>query len=94
MLAASSTRRTPGASAIRRRAVSGVIGSSNSTVIDEAPCVLVALMVDTDGIVENCLISGVATALAMVSGAAPGSCADTEITGNSTSGKAATGMNL
>ena len=43
------------------------------------------------GIVENCLISGVATEFAIVSGEAPGSCAETVMTGKSTFGSAATG---
>ena len=59
--------------------------------IEVEPCALVALIVEIAGMVENCLISGVATELAMVSGEAPGSEAETEITGNSTSGSAATG---
>ena len=42
-------------------------------------------MVAIAGIVENCLISGVATEVAIVSGEAPGSCAETEIAGKSTS---------
>ena len=40
-----------------------------------------------DGIVENCLISGVATEFAIVSGEAPGSCAETVTTGKSTFGQ-------
>src|SRR5512143_711852 len=43
------------------------------------------------GIDENCFSSGVATADAIVSGEAPGSCADTWIVGKSTFGKSATG---
>ena len=43
------------------------------------------------GIVENCLISGVATERAMVSGEAPGSDPDTLIVGKSVRGSAATG---
>ena len=42
----------------------------------------------------NCRSSGVATADAMVSGLAPGSPAPTEMTGNSTCGKGATGRKL
>src|SRR3954464_10053563 len=41
--------------------------------------------------VENSLISGVATEVDIVSGEAPGSCADTEMVGKSTVGRAATG---
>ena len=60
-------------------------------LIEVDPCELTAVMVVIEGMVENCLISGVATELAMVSGAAPGSEAETEITGKSTLGRAATG---
>ena len=42
-------------------------------------------------IVENCFSSGVATAEAIVSGLAPGSCACTWIVGKSTFGSAFTG---
>ena len=41
--------------------------------------------------VENCFSSGVATAEAIVSGLAPGSCACTWIVGKSTLGSALTG---
>src|SRR3954471_4582272 len=41
--------------------------------------------------VENSLISGVATEVDIVSGEAPGNCADTEMVGKSTVGRAATG---
>jgi len=41
----------------------------------------------------NCLSRGVATAEAMVSGLAPGRPAETEMTGNSTWGRGATGRN-
>jgi hypothetical protein len=51
----------------------------------------VALIVWIDGIVENSLISGVAIDVAMVSGAAPASWAETETVGKSTVGSAATG---
>ncbi len=44
--------------------------------------------------VLNCLMSGVATEFAMVSGDAPGSCPDTVITGKFTFGSAATGSKL
>ena len=59
--------------------------------IEVEPCELLAVMVLIAGIVENCLISGVATDVAMVSGEAPGNEAETEITGKSTLGSAATG---
>ena len=42
-------------------------------------------------IVGNCFSSGIATDVAIVSGLAPGRCADTLMTGNSVLGKAATG---
>ena len=63
----------------------------NCTAIEVEPCELVALMVSMPEMVENCLMSGVATAFAIVSGDAPGSEAETLMTGNSTLGKAATG---
>ena len=46
------------------------------------------------GIAVNSSSSGVATVSAMVAGLAPGSCADTEIVGNSTLGNAETGSSL
>src|SRR4051812_12103694 len=64
---------------------------SNWITIDVEPCTLLAVMVVIDGIVENCLISGVATDFDIVSGEAPGSCAETVTTGKSTLGSAATG---
>ena len=57
------------------------------------PCALVALMESMPAMVENCLMSGVATAFAMVSGDAPGRDADTLMMGNSVRGSAATGRN-
>ena len=65
--------------------------SSNSIVIDVAPCELVVLICWIAGMVENCLMSGVATAVAMVSGEAPCSWAVTETVGKSTCGSADTG---
>src|SRR6185436_19758827 len=65
----------------------------NWTVIDVDPWELVALIVSIPAMAVNCLISGVATALAMVSGDAPGKEAETLMTGNSTLGSAATGRN-
>ena len=62
--------------------------------MDVEPCTLFALIVWIAGIVENCLISGVATEFAIVSGEAPGSCAETVMTGKSTFGSAATGKDL
>ena len=55
------------------------------------PCALVALMLSMPAIVENCLMSGVATAFAIVSGEAPGREAETLMVGNSVRGSAATG---
>ena len=57
------------------------------------PCVLDEEIVSMPAIVVNCLIRGVATDVAMVSGEAPGSDAETLITGNSVRGSAATGRN-
>ena len=48
-------------------------------------------MLSMPAIVANCLMSGVATDVAIVSGDAPGREADTLITGNSARGRAATG---
>ncbi len=48
-------------------------------------------MLSTPAIVENCLISGVATEVAMMSGDAPGRSAETLMVGNSARGNAATG---
>ena len=55
--------------------------SSNSRVSEVLPSVLVELMVLSPGTVWNCFSSGKATEVAMVSGLAPGSDADTLITG-------------
>ena len=55
--------------------------SSNSSVIDVLPSVLVELMTLRPGMVWNCFSSCSATEVAMVSGLAPGSVADTLITG-------------
>ena len=55
--------------------------SSNSSVSEVLPSVLVELMVLSPGTVSNCLSSGRATELAMVSGLAPAKCAETLITG-------------
>src|SRR5690348_12299637 len=64
---------------------------SNSMTIDVLPWVLVALMVVMPSIVVNCLMRGVATDFAMVSGDAPGSDAETLMVGKSVRGSAATG---
>ncbi len=58
------------------------------------PRVLLALISLMPGIVSNCLTSGVVTDVAMVSGEAPDSDADTLIVGKSTFGRAATGRSL
>ena len=50
-------------------------------------------MNDRPGIAVNSSSSGVATVSAIVCGLAPGSCADTEIVGNCTLGRADTGSN-
>lgn len=62
--------------------------------IEVLPSELVVEMESMPAIVANCLMSGVATDVAMVSGEAPGSCAETLTTGNSALGSAATGRNL
>ena len=65
--------------------------SSNCRVMEVEPSEERAEMVSMPEIVWNCLISGVATAVAMVSGEAPDSWADTVMVGKSTRGSAATG---
>ena len=55
--------------------------SSNSRLSEVLPNVLVELMTASPGMVWNCFSSGSATEVAMVSGLAPGSDADTLITG-------------
>ena len=65
--------------------------SANCSTICEEPSEEVALIVSMPEIVSNCLISGVATAVAMVCGEAPGNWAETEMVGKLTSGSAATG---
>src|SRR5262245_54184511 len=64
---------------------------SNSMTIEVRPRVLVALMVLMPSMVVNCLMRGVATDFAMVSGEAPGREAETLTVGKSVRGKAATG---
>src|SRR5947207_6153658 len=64
---------------------------SNCRVIDVLLNWLDEVISVTPAIRPNCRSSGVATADAMVSGLAPGRLALTEIVGNSTSGRGATG---
>ena len=54
---------------------------SNCSTIWVLPSELEAVIVSMPGMVSNCLISGVATAVAIVSGEAPESCALTLIVG-------------
>ena len=65
--------------------------SSNWIVIEALPSALVEVIWATPGIVANCRSSGVATLVAIVSGLAPGSCAETWMVGKSTCGSGATG---
>ncbi len=65
--------------------------SENCKVIRAVPSELVDVIESSDAIVENCFSSGVATAVAIVSGLAPGSDALTEIVGKSTAGRSETG---
>ena len=51
------------------------------------------VIVSMPAMVANCLMSGVATEVAMVWGDAPSNCAETLTTGNSVRGKAASGRN-
>ena len=68
--------------------------SSNWMAIDVEPSELVVDMLSMPAMVANCLISGVATDVAIVSGDAPGSEAETLMTGKSARGKAATGSEM
>ncbi len=54
---------------------------SNSSVSEVAPSVLVELTICSPGMVANCFSSGSATEVAIVSGLAPGSAAETLMTG-------------
>src|SRR5690348_8526081 len=74
-----------------RAAASTFRAKSNCSVIEELPRVLVDVISVTPAIRPNCRSSGVATAVAIVSGLAPGSDALTWIEGNSTSGSGDTG---
>src|SRR6185436_7687827 len=65
--------------------------SSNSMVMEVEPCEELALIVSIPSMVANCLISGVATDFAIVSGEAPDRLAETLMVGNSVRGRAATG---
>ena len=65
--------------------------SSNWSVIDVDPRLLVEVISVTPAIRPNWRSRGVATAEAIVSGLAPGSVEETEIVGNSTWGSAETG---
>ena len=60
-------------------------------VIAVEPSELVEVICETPGICANCVSSGCATAEAIVSGLAPGSCAETWMVGKSTCGSGATG---
>src|SRR5579862_6299700 len=72
-------------------AASMLRSSENCSVIDVLPLVDVDVIESMPAMVENCFSSGVATADAMVSALAPGSCAETWIVGKSTFGSALTG---
>ena len=65
--------------------------SANWIAIEVEPSALVVEIESMPAMVANCLISGVATEVAMISGEAPGNCAETLTTGNSARGSAATG---
>src|SRR5258708_6369576 len=64
---------------------------SNWMVTEVVPDELCDVMEATPAMVENCDSSGVATALAMVCGSAPGRLAETEMVGKSTAGNSLTG---
>ena len=61
------------------------------SVIEVEPKALVEVIVEMPAMVENSFSSGVATAVAIVSGEAPGSLALTEMVGKSTFGNSFTG---
>ena len=68
-----------------------VSANAISGLIDVPPVPLVEVIESTPAMVENCCSSTVATALAIVSGVAPGSAALTTIVGKSTVGRSLTG---
>ncbi len=72
-------------------AASMLRSSVNCSVIWVWPMPLTEVIESSDGIVENCFSSGVATADAIVSGEAPGNVALTWIVGKSTFGRSDTG---
>ena len=72
-------------------AASMLRSSVNCSVICGLAEPLIEVIESSAGIVENCFSSGVATAEAIVSGDAPGSCAVTWMVGKSTFGKSDTG---
>src|SRR4051812_12131 len=65
--------------------------SENCSVMEVPPSLLTDDIESSAAMVENCFSSGVATALAIVSGLAPGSDALTEMVGKSTAGRSETG---
>ena len=72
-------------------AVSMLLPSVNCRVRVVEPSALLEVIWVMPGMALNCTSSGVATDEAIVSGLAPGSCADTWMVGNSASGSGATG---
>jgi hypothetical protein len=72
-------------------AASMLRSSPNCSVICVLPCRLLLVIESMAAMVENSRSSVVATALAMVSGLAPGSEAVTEMVGKSTLGRSLTG---
>ncbi len=60
----------------------------------DVPTPLVEVMSSTSAMAPRCRSSGVATVLAMTSGLAPGSCAETKIAGTSMRGSGATGSSM
>src|SRR5438874_2726921 len=77
-----------------RAAASMSRSSSNCSVTLVDPEELFEVICVTPAMRPNCRSSGVATAEAIVCGSAPGSDAETEIVGNSTCGKGATGSSV
>ncbi len=66
----------------------------NCSVIEVLPRALIDVMLSMPAMVENCFSSGVATALAIVSGLAPGTLALTWMVGKSTLGRSLTGRTV
>ena len=74
-----------------RAAASMLRSRANCRVMRVEPTELIDVMESRPAMVENCFSSGLATALAMVSGLAPGRETRTSMVGKSTLGRSETG---